>query len=66
MLYETLYTFADHYLRLLRVNFGRPAFGSRIEKGMMYFLLFIICTGLPRRKNRGGGGGGGCVRVVCL
>lgn len=48
MLYETLYTFADHYLRLLCVNFGRPAPGSQIEKGMMYFLLFIICAGLLR------------------
>lgn len=51
MLYETLYTFADHYLRLLCVNFGRPGLGSRLEKGMMYFLLFIICTGLPRGKR---------------
>lgn len=52
MLHETLYTFADHYLRLLCVNFGRPALGSRIEKGMMYFLLFIICTGLLREGEK--------------
>lgn len=52
MLYETLYTVADHYLRLLCVTFGRPALGSRIQKGMMYFLLFIICTGLLRGRGR--------------
>lgn len=52
MLYETLYTFADHYLRLPRVNFGRPRLGARFEKGMMYFLLFIICTGLLRGSEK--------------
>lgn len=32
MLYETQYTLADHYLRLLCVNFGRAALGSRTKK----------------------------------
>lgn len=59
MLYETLYTFADHYLRLLCVNFGKPTLGTWIEKGMMYFLLFIICTGLLRGKREEEGGCGG-------
>lgn len=67
MLYETLYTFADHYLRLLCVNFGRAALGSRIEKRddvfpLIYYLHWATEReqGGKRKKKKVR------VRVVCL
>lgn len=62
MFYETSYTFADHYLRLLCVNFGSPVLGSQIEKGMMCFSLFF-CTRLLRGKKKTVGGG--CEPYAC-
>lgn len=65
MLYETLYTFADHYLRLLCVNFGRPRlFGSGAEKRDDVFpLIYYLHWATEREK---GGELQKRVRVVCL
>lgn len=58
MLYETLYTFADHYPRLLCVNFGRPALGSQIEKKKKKddVFSFIYYLHLATEKENGGWG----------
>lgn len=61
MLYETLYTFADHYLRLLCVNFGRPALGFRIEKGDDVFPLIYYLHWATEREKGGGEGRWECV-----
>lgn len=53
MLYETLYTFADHYLRLLCVNFGRAALGSRIEKRDDVFPLIYYLHWATEREQGG-------------
>lgn len=53
MLYETLYTFADHYLRLLCVNFGRATLGSRIEKRDDVFPLIYYLHWATEREQGG-------------
>lgn len=58
MLYETLYTFADHYLRLLCVNFGRLALRSWIKKkkktgGDVFLLIYYLHWATEWGKKRG-------------
>lgn len=42
MLYETLYTFSGHYLRLLCVNFGRPRLGSEIKRDDVFPPIYCL------------------------
>lgn len=51
-LYETLYTFADHYLRLLCVNFGRPILALGLKKGDDVFpLIYYLHWATEREKG---------------
>lgn len=52
MVNETLYTFADHYIRLSCVNFGRPCLGSSI-KGNDVFPLICNLQWTTERRNKG-------------